>query len=479
MRVRAVWRTAGVILLALLCLGSAAGTGFQADRRVRAPTRLDWEFAARPSPVLPASYDSRKQRYQLFVPGNYLASRDWPLVLFLSAGDEPLGWRSWRSVCENTGCFFASPYGVGNLCPASQRIRAALDVLDDIRLHYRIDPQRTYLAGIGGGARVASHLACSYPEYVGGIVCIAGDLRLPRLAHLQHRLRDRISVALLASKSDAEGQRTQRYLPELLRHLGVRHRLWEVPETAHSLPSAETLQQVHRWLDEDVKRRQEDPLTRALNISDTPTRRQLTTRAWSLLDLQTRDADALSRSAALLEWIAARGGEAPLVEKALESLSELREDKLRGPLLQRRQLAERRAVVVATARALENLGDLVGARQAWEEVSTLSTGEEVRKAEAEQDRLRKLRTRRPYLGVSFAGSTTTVRQVLPGSPAQAAGMEPGDDVQSVDKVAVSNLAQIREQLQGRRPGDELAVRIKRQDRSWSVVLRLGATPEEK
>ena len=66
--------------LVLSLIGSLAGsapdkpapeTGFQAEVPVKQATRLDWAFAAGPGPdaaKLPDSYDSTRQKYQLYVP---------------------------------------------------------------------------------------------------------------------------------------------------------------------------------------------------------------------------------------------------------------------------------------------------------------------------------------------------------------------------------------------------------------------------
>src|SRR5436190_900361 len=99
MRTQAGW----TIFLAAALVAPAAlaqEKEFQPERRVREPTRLDWEFVAGPAARLPGGYDSRRQRYQLFVPAKYTEARAWPLVLFLSPGDDPLGWRAWRKPCE-------------------------------------------------------------------------------------------------------------------------------------------------------------------------------------------------------------------------------------------------------------------------------------------------------------------------------------------------------------------------------------------
>src|SRR5262245_15558777 len=61
---------------------AAAEKGFEPEARVREPTRLDWAFAAgAEAGKLPAGYDSRRLRYQRYVPPAYSPSRAWPLVL--------------------------------------------------------------------------------------------------------------------------------------------------------------------------------------------------------------------------------------------------------------------------------------------------------------------------------------------------------------------------------------------------------------
>src|SRR3954468_10132368 len=181
-------------------------TGFQAEVRVANRTRLDWEFAAagfgRDATRLPAGYESRNQRYQLYVPKTYHPEKVWPLVVFISPGDEPLGWRYWQKPCEESDLLFCAAYGAGNNCPAGQRIRIVLDMLDDVRRHYRIDPDQTYLTGFSGGGRVACTIAFALPEYFGGVMPVCGTNPLNGLSYLRHRVHDRLSVAFVTGATD-------------------------------------------------------------------------------------------------------------------------------------------------------------------------------------------------------------------------------------------------------------------------------------
>ncbi len=91
---------------------AASDTGFQEEVPVKQATRLDWTFAAAtfgPDAVkLLDSYDSTRQKYQLYVPPTYDPSKAWPLVLCASPGDEPLGWPSWKKTCEDQSVIFCA-----------------------------------------------------------------------------------------------------------------------------------------------------------------------------------------------------------------------------------------------------------------------------------------------------------------------------------------------------------------------------------
>ena len=99
----------------------------------------------------------------------------------------------------------------------------------------------------------------------------------------------------------------------------------------------------------------------------------------------------------------------------------VRADPGRSKALAAQVAASRKAFLAARARALERIGRLPEAGQAWAEVAHLSAEEERRKAEAEVERLAGLLLRMPYLGVLFEGDTTAIQSVRPGGPAKREG----------------------------------------------------------
>ena len=265
----------GFALLAIVLVNSvsvAEESGYQKEVTVREPTRLDWVFAnanqsvTNPPPEWLSGYDSTKQRYELFVPAaakaaapktkNKSKSKNadvvdpgLPLVLFISAGDQPAGWGQLQTVCQQKGIAFASPYDAGNNTPMPRRIRIVFDVLDDLRRKHRIDADRTYIAGFSGGGRVACGIAFALPELFGGVipVCASGDLRDE--PWLRHRVIDRLSIAMITGTGDFNLGEIERFRGPMLTDVGVRTKVTVVDNLGHGIPDGKTFANVIEWLD--------------------------------------------------------------------------------------------------------------------------------------------------------------------------------------------------------------------------------------
>ena len=266
-------RLLAVLVIALAnCAVLAEESGYQKEVTVREPTRLDWVFAnANQSVTNPPAewlegYDSTKQRYELFVPATAKAAvpktknkskakntepvdAGLPLVLFISAGDQPSGWEQFQPACQQKGIVFASPYNAGNNTPMPRRIRIVFDVLDDLRRRHRIDADRTYIAGFSGGGRIACGIAFALPELFGGVipVCASGDLRDE--PWLRHRVIDRLSVAMITGTGDFNRGETERFRGPMLTDVGVRTKVTVVENLGHGIPDGKTFANVIEWLD--------------------------------------------------------------------------------------------------------------------------------------------------------------------------------------------------------------------------------------
>jgi predicted esterase len=459
-------------------------TGFQSEVKVQGPTRLAWDFAATTFGTsrekLPGAYESSRQRYQLYIPRGYNPAKSWPLVLFVSPGDDPLGWRCWQKACEDDNLFFCAPYGAGNNCPLAQRIRIVLDALDDVRRRYHIDPEQTYCSGYADGARIACGLAFSLPEHFAGVVALAGQGPLSSLAYLRHRATDRLSVAIVVGADDPARRDSAEAFGPYLSDLGIRSRSWVVPRLGHALPPSDTVVEAERWLAEDLRRRQDDVRDRPALAAKA--REMLTdgVRAAKILEQARADLarpDRLFRAVALLEGIVARYGRTDAADKAQTLLKELRADDRRHRALDEQRKEEDRKLRAATARRLERSGELRGAIRAWDELVQSHAGTEIAKqAPMEIRRLNAVLAATPFLGVQLDGDTTAVRSISPGGPAAKAGMQRGDRLLSLGGTKLTSPSELRDVLKKHKPGDKLDVEVQRGDKTMTLALEVGRSP---
>jgi hypothetical protein len=483
------WVGLALVLGALLPGAARAAedeSGFFAEVRVRAGTRLDWESVVSAFPRADArvssAYDPRTQRYQLFVPATYRPGGTWPLVLFVSPGDDPLGWRAWRKVCEEKDLFFCAAYGAGSNSTPGRRVRVILDVFDDLRRRYRIDPERTYLAGLSSGAGLASALAFALPDYFGGVIAVGGSAPLPRLAHLRQRVRGRLSLALVAGASDPVRRELELLRAPLFTDLGLRTKLWVVPRRGVALPPQRVVAEVHTWLEADLKRRRADARSRpglAASADGVTSRRLLAARTLALAEAELRKPGRVYRAVSLLEAAAVCYDRTVAGEKAARRLKEVRADARYRKALKEQAGAEERRTLGARARARERFGQVAAALRDWQALVKDHAGSlEGKKAVREVKRLTALLARTPYLGAAFAGDTTAIRQVVPGGPAHRAGLRRGDRVVQVGKVRVGTLADLRTRFGASKPGDNLNVAVRRAGKTVTLTVRVGAAPAE-
>lgn len=455
-------------------------TGFQSEVRVAAPTRIEWDFVATgfgPDALkLPTTFDSRKQRYQLFVPADYDAKKLWPLVVFISPGDDPLGWRYWQKVCEDKGLLFCAAYGAGNNCPPGQRTRIVLDMLDDVRRLYRIDPDQTYLTGFSGGGRMACTIAFNLPEYFGGVAPVGGTNPLPALSYLRHRAQERLSVAFVTGEKDFNRKENEEYMAPLVEELGVRSKLWVVPKLAHAIPGPEVLGEVHAWLADDLKRRQADAKARpglSVGPDEVPTHLQQAARQVETAEAELKQPERTWRAAALLQGVGTRWGRTEAAKRARKLLDDLAADPARAKLLAEQGGAEERTVLAAQGKAFERFGDRARALKAWQQLAQLHPDTpEGKKAAEEAKRL----AATPYLGLRLADDNNKVAQVVPKGPADRAGLKPGDVLVRVEKAKIGSYADLRRALENHKPGDKVTLEVQRDGKSIAVQVELASLP---
>ncbi len=340
--------------------------------RVSAPTRLDWKFASfgfGAGSDKMVNYDSAKQRYVLYVPKNYKPDKAWPLVVFISPGAGPSGWASWKAVCEKKGVLFGSPYGAGNSTRAGQRTRIVLDMLDDIRRKYQIDPDQTYLSGFSGGGRMACAIAFALPEWFGGVAPICGTNPIAGPAYLRHRTQERLSVAFITGSTDFNRKENEEYMAPYFKELGIRSKLWLVPKLGHAIPSGETLANVYAWLEADLPRRRADVKARpglAMTAKETPAGEQQAARVVETALADLKQPERVWRGVCLLQGVVARWNKTEPGLKARKILQDLVKDPKLLQAAGEQGADDEQKSLSAQAKAFERFGQADRAIQAWE-----------------------------------------------------------------------------------------------------------------
>ena len=177
--------------LVAVCSVTANADQYSSRVGVQQPTRLDWSFAVAEQSVSDTPprwvnhvYDSSKQSYEWYGPDHRRGrsastTAGNPLIVYVSPKGRASGWKHWEHVCRRLGIMYAGPRGTYKGAKDSLRVRIVLDVLDDVRRRHHVDPDRTYIAGFYGGARIASQIAFRLPEYFGGVVAIAEGVPPP------------------------------------------------------------------------------------------------------------------------------------------------------------------------------------------------------------------------------------------------------------------------------------------------------------
>jgi serine protease Do len=83
-----------------------------------------------------------------------------------------------------------------------------------------------------------------------------------------------------------------------------------------------------------------------------------------------------------------------------------------------------------------------------------------------------------YLGFQVAPNAKdcTIGDVYPDSPASRAGLKAGDVITSVDGEKLNNFGELMQMLSNRRPGDQLTLEVKREDRTLTIKVTVGRQP---
>jgi hypothetical protein len=131
------------------------------------------------------NFDLTHETFYVLVPRNYSSAQGFGLIVFMSPTDVfnriPVGW---DAVLESRKLLFVAPQNVGNNQQFNRRGGLAVACANKLVELAKLDTNRLYVAGLSGGARVASCVAFAHPRLFSGVCAICGVnfcRKVPRL----------------------------------------------------------------------------------------------------------------------------------------------------------------------------------------------------------------------------------------------------------------------------------------------------------
>ena len=83
-----------------------------------------------------------------------------------------------------------------------------------------------------------------------------------------------------------------------------------------------------------------------------------------------------------------------------------------------------------------------------------------------------------YLGIRVEQGTLEVRGVEAGTPAERAGLRPGDELVQIGKLVPRTFEEVAEHISTFRPGSRLKVKVRRDGSIKEFSVRLGVRPAD-
>lgn len=358
-----------IIVLCMSSVAHAQGV-FVQKLPIKKPTTLDWKYATSIDFLkLPSDnerkskYQVRKQTYDFFGPPRP-PKRELALILFISPSNAPIEWKQFEPVCRSQQILFAGVRNAGNAQDPDVRVRAAVEVLGDVRRRYRVDPNRTYIAGFSGGAIVATRVAFAMPQSCGGLLCMGQRLFLPTDPTMLGRASERVSVAAICGSNELIGPEVEHIEQHLFASNGFRCRAFISRGSGHRMPKPETISSAVQWLEQGLKPRTKlsdtYPATR-LNPSKAYDEKQ-----WSLElveEAERRWTNNQKLAAVnLLEWTAKRWPKTDAASRANKKLNALKPYVADSKEIQQAKSDREKKSALAIANGYDKLAN---DRRAW------------------------------------------------------------------------------------------------------------------
>ena len=187
--------------------------------------------------------------WRLYVPDNYSPDNPPGLMVYISphpSGRIPKGW---GRVMDDQNMIWIGANESGNDVKVVARAVFAMIARTVAGRHYKINPERVYLSGFSGGAKVAGIVAADHPQWFKGAIYMAGarfwDDRTPKLLEL---VKDNHYVFLVGTMDQAR-QPTRKVYKQYLSS-GVDHsKLMIINNLGHREPKIRDFNAAIQYLD--------------------------------------------------------------------------------------------------------------------------------------------------------------------------------------------------------------------------------------
>jgi predicted esterase len=182
---------------------------------------------------------------------------------------------------DELGLVCVAAENAGNDRDVPDKFQLVFDAIATARQRYHVDDARVYIAGLSGGAKVASILAICFPEHFAGAVPIVGFATYATLDESWGRHRAayfarpregtlaearRLRLGLLGGPADFNYEEMLKR-SALLEADGFEHvHFFTYPDMAHRMPTPERFAEALRWVDEPYWQRRNQQITKAESL---------------------------------------------------------------------------------------------------------------------------------------------------------------------------------------------------------------------
>ena len=193
-----------------------------------------------------------QEQFYLFVPPNYRGRQAFGLIAFVNAADQMSVPPDWKKVLAARKLLYIAPQNVGNNQPVPRRAIATVVAIRKMMELHKVDPQRVYVTGHSGGAKVACLVAFAQPDLIQGVLPMCGFL-FPQAGQQDkerlEKVKSQIGFALITGSKDFNHQFIVADYNEKLVSAKYRATLFDVPGMGHQIAPGQTLNAALNWLE--------------------------------------------------------------------------------------------------------------------------------------------------------------------------------------------------------------------------------------